>query len=256
MKYQLLKQILIASIIFLLISCGTNETKMNFDTIYTDKQGYFDNEFSKENIPENIIESISAYKNQKETINKSIIKVNSDATYTNISSGNVSNFENESLYQYIGNGIFRVMEEESTNGFPSVVKFSMQYQGLIPLKEQTLFATRRIVTNFSAANTIEEINIDLSEENDGGSVKYIYGEYDTKTKKECKLLSIFSGSNLNKNILGDVKLFECSNVVRDLVVSTDKFAYLTTYQLPILIESKNSSGTSNFIIKDFIEVKP
>ncbi|MBV0881824.1 hypothetical protein KTQ42_21325 [Noviherbaspirillum sp. L7-7A] len=154
-----------------------------------------------------------------------------------------------------GQGLVQKMEEESNNGIPYLLTYSLTYLGFLDLRWQHVplrSHTTRMMSGVDDISRFDPLPLSGSRE---AVIEYRSGtEAQTvnfiPVRSMCKATKTMQASALHAKLVGMAIELECTNIMNNVLQSRRKWVFLREYGTAILMETASSAFKKTFRIID------
>lgn len=171
------------------------------------------------------------------------------------SDGKKETWTSEITYTNAGQGLVQKMEEESNNGIPYLLTYSLSYLGLLDLRWQHVPLRSRTTRMMFEVNDISRFDpLPLSGSGEA-VIEYRSGSEAQianfiPVRRTCTATRTMQASALHAKLAGMATELECTNILNNVPQSRGKWVFLRDYGTAVLMETTNSAYKKTYRIVD------
>ena len=202
------------------------------------KEGYLDQEFSPEKLPEAVQQSLSKLDRTPVKFHQMVLTVEPQLERSDGGSGSGTSYRNTYTLIDAGNGLVQTVDQRSQNGNPTAQTYALTYRSFLVLRSQDLapsgdpvnpiLATKALshIEPFDPATSKKEIEFD----SETGYAQQAAGI----SKQICKWGAVHPAADVFGKFTGDARDLDCRALDRNgTQVSHSKQAYLLDYGVAV-----------------------
>ncbi|KAF0843320.1 hypothetical protein FNL37_0742 [Methylovorus glucosotrophus] len=204
--------------------------------ILQDKKAYFNQNFSKQSISESVLKQIP--KEDYATLNKDT-RFDFETKLTN--GDKIVNKKQTMNYSSIGNGLFQLESEYSSNDITTGFNFLLNYRGLFNLKWVSASTSKGysdMPYEIKSVDRWDKLGLNPGEESiinfKWGNVVQLVNYHDGQNK--CTLSKLTKANELYPKLSGQIREFECQLIKDGAIFSRSKYAYIADWGVAIPLE--------------------
>ena len=214
------------------------------------KQGYLDQEFSPDKLPDGVTQSLARLDRTPVKFHKMVLTVEPQLERADGGSGSGTTYRNTYTLIDAGNGLVQTVDERSQNGNPTAQTYALTYRSLLVLRSQDLapggdpvnpiLATKALshIEPFDPAISKKEIEFD-------SEIGYA-GQPAGVSKQICKWGGVHPAADVFGKFTGDARDLDCRALDRNgTQVSRSKQAYLLDYGVAVVTRTETGAFKSD-----------